>query len=159
MGESMSEVGVPARAYFLSSTGEFLPDTLVCSGYAKTILEREECSFSENGRLPLPMPVSNHSVLDFPGIESPNDLWPACAVARMGSLEQWQDAAGGGVPKALLGLRVFKCTQMLLFVVPGLEDDRPERIDMRTQASHDRLLRRTYGLWGRLQVPSNSFSF
>ena len=155
----MSETRVPARAYFLSSTGEFIPDTLICSGSATTFLEREACSFSDNGRLPLLQSISNHSDMDSFGMGEPNDLWPACAVARLGRLEQWQDAAGGSVPKALLGLRVFKCTQMLLFVVPGLEDDRPDQIDEGKRATHDRLLRRTYDLWGSLPIPSNSFSY
>jgi hypothetical protein len=77
-------------------------------------------------------------------------------MAQLGRLERWQDAAGGSVPHALLLLRVFKCAQMLLFVVPGLEDIRPDQIDKRKQAFHDQLLRRTFDRWGSLQHPQDA---
>jgi hypothetical protein len=78
-------------------------------------------------------------------------------VSQLGPLERWQDAAGGRVSSALLLLRVFKCAQMLLFVVPGLEDDQPDQIDERKRAVHDQLLRRTYDRWGSFHLPSNAF--
>lgn len=152
-GECMSEKMVQTRAYFLSSTGEFLPDTLICSGSAPTILSREICAFSDHGRLPPLAPIGNRFNSDFPQTGSPKDLWPPCAVAQLGQLERWQDAAGGSVPNVLLLLRVFKCVQMLLFVVPGLEDDRPNLIDKEKQAVHDQLLRRTIDRWGSLKLP------
>jgi|GEM_PF-4065575 len=147
-GECMSEKMVKTRAYFLSSTGEFIPDTLICSGSAPTILSRGICVFSDNGRLPSLQPIGDHFNSSSPQTGSSEDLWPPCAMAQLGSLERWQDAAGGNVPHALLLLRVFKCVQMLLFVVPGLEDDRPNFIDQRKRAFHDQLLRRTIDRWG-----------
>jgi hypothetical protein len=149
----MKKNEVPVRAYFLSSAGEFLPVTLICSGSAPTILSREVCAFSDHGRLPPLQPMGDRFNSDVPQTGSPEDLWPPCAMTQLGRLERWQDAAGGSVPQALLLLRVFKCAQMLLFVIPGLEDDKPNLIDKRKRVLHDQLLRRTFDRWGSFRDP------
>jgi hypothetical protein len=47
---------------------------------------------------------------------------PPCCIEQLGALREWTLAEGQTLPEALEGLRLFKCRQMFLLVVPGLVD-------------------------------------
>ena len=63
-----------------------------------------------------------------PELGCAGDLVPPCAVEQLGCLERWQARSKSKYPEALWDLRVFKCRQMFLLVIPGLRDGQPDMI-------------------------------
>jgi len=108
------------RALFLFPDGKLLGDNLVCSGISPSGLEGKYCPFSEGGRMPRPKPIDEASKLK---LSQFGELAPPCAIEYLGSLEAWQRAGEVRYPKELGSLKVYKCRQMFLLVVPGLRED------------------------------------
>lgn len=104
------------RSIFILKKGA-LPDDQVCGDRIDG-----PCPYSDNGRMPLPVPLTEDSDKGKAG-----DLCPPCCKQNLSSLEHW---AGGrqetfNWPQELLPLRLFKCRMWCWLVVPGLRDDDP----------------------------------
>ena len=52
------------------------------------------------------------------------DFAPSCALEQLGRLGTWQLTIGERYPHRYWDLRVYKCRQMLMLIVPGIRDDR-----------------------------------
>ena len=116
----MHNKGDKPRALFLFPDGKLLSDHLVCSGIFLSRLEGKLCPFSEGGRMPRPKPIDEASK---PKLGHFGELAPPCAVESLGILEAWQRAGEVRYPEELGLLKVYKCRQMFLLVVPGLTGD------------------------------------
>ena len=116
----MHNKGDKPRALFLSPDGKLLGDNLVCSGIFPSGLEGKHCPFSEGGRMPRLKPIDEASNLK---LGQSGELTPPCAVESLGSLEAWQRAGEVRYPEEFGSLKMFKCRQMFLLVVPGLRED------------------------------------
>ena len=111
------------KALFLAPDGHIYPDTMICSGLIPAELGGRPCPFSQNGRLPDPIPLCKNSSTYTIDKGRPSDLCPPCAKQQLGSLGHWQGHRGQTFPEELLPLRLFKCRQWLWLVIPGLRDD------------------------------------
>ena len=111
-----------ARAFFLSADGESLPDTVVCSGLENPELEGRACLFSDRGRFQLPQDQGEPDPSPSQEQDSNGELTLPCAIMQLGCLDGWQEFLGK-YPREMHDLRVFKCKQMHLFVIPGLIED------------------------------------
>ena len=67
--------------------------------------------------MPRPKPIDEASK---PELGQSGELAPPCAVESLGGLEAWQPAGEVRYPEELGSLKIFKCRQMFLLVVPGL---------------------------------------
>ena len=124
------------RAFFLSSNGESLPDTVVCSGLKLPELRGRACAYSDEGRFPMAqLPRDCESTPD-PDKDTDASLTLPCAIMQLGSLGEWREVLGDH-PPAMQDLCVFKCKQMRLFVVPGLLEDGAKRLEMEDPISTD----------------------
>ena len=121
----MSGVNTPPKALFLSPDGKIYPDTLICSGLLSAELNGQPCPYSQNGRLPDPIPLDathlNYSIDKC----KPGDLCPPCAKQQLAHLGHWQGHGQQTFPEELLPLRLFKCRMWLWLVIPGLHDAEP----------------------------------
>ena len=121
----MSGVNTPPKALFLSPDGKIYPDTLICSGLLSAELNGKPCPYSQNGRLPDPIPLDathlNYSI----DKGKPGDLCPPCAKQQLAHLGHWQGQGQQTFPEELLPLRLFKCRMWLWLVIPGLHDAEP----------------------------------
>ena len=70
--------------------------------------------------MPRPIPIEEASK---PKLGQLGELAPPCAVESLGHLEAWQPAGEVRYPEELGLLKVYKCRQMFLLVVPGLKGD------------------------------------
>jgi hypothetical protein len=95
------------RALFLFVDGQSLPDSVVCSGELPS-QKGTACIYSDRGRFPL-------NDEDGDGIDGQD---PPCALMRLGQVGAWHQILGG-FPEDMQGLPVYKCKQMLLFVLPN----------------------------------------
>lgn len=116
------------RALFLSAAGQVLADDRVCSGLEAPALGGRPCPHAEGGRMPSLQPIDAGSARRWPERGRAGDLAPPCAAVQLGSLAGWLGARTGGHPDHLLGLRLFRCRQWFLMVVPGLHDGAPDRL-------------------------------
>lgn len=116
------------RALFLFPNRKVESDDLVCSGRRPSLLEGRPCPFSQDGRAPRPVRVMEIQEGRNRLLGLPEDLAPPCAICQLGVLAAWEDTLVGAEDPRLRMLRLFKCSQMFLFVVPGLLDDSPNRI-------------------------------
>lgn len=116
------------RALFIFENGIVLPDNLICSGRAPSILSGQPCPFSDNGRFPLPQPLQVDAPTYSIDKGLPGDLCPPCCKQVLGSLGDWHGHHGRRYPDDLHALRLFKCRQWFWVVVPGLKHDNPQTI-------------------------------
>ena len=116
------------KALFLSPDGNIYPDNLICSGVIPAELNGQPCPYSQNGRMPTPVPLKADDETYSIDKGQPGDLCPPCAWQRLSSLGHWQGYKGQSYPEHLLPLRLFKCKMGFWLVVPGLDDDKPEAI-------------------------------
>lgn len=111
------------QALFLFSNGLLLGDNLICSGKLETQF-RGACKYSDDGQMPGLMRLA----FDGPSQESrlgrSGDLAPQCALEHLGDLTTWQKHIRERYPDRYSNLRVFKCRQMLMLIVPGIRNDR-----------------------------------
>jgi hypothetical protein len=119
--------GVP-RALFLSQQGMIFSDEYVCSGELPSRLGGQPCLFSDNGRIPSPCPLDEIKAKMQPKLGRIGDLAPPCAIEQLGGLEAWMGAHDVHCPDVMKPLRLFKCRQMFLLVVPGLKDSSPQEM-------------------------------
>jgi hypothetical protein len=124
-----SSVNTLPKALFLSPDGKIYPDTLICSGTISSELDGQPCPYSQNGRLPDPVPLdrtnSNYSL----DKGNPGDLCPPCAKQQLANLGHWQGHELQTFPEELLSLRLFKCRRWLWLVIPGLHDVEPTQLN------------------------------
>lgn len=73
--------------------------------------------------MPIPQPLAAEASEQAPMLGQPGDLVPTCVTEHFGSLEEWQGNQGLYPPGAG-PLRLFRCRQWHLLVVPGLRNDR-----------------------------------
>lgn len=124
----MHEKQVEPQALFLFSEGLLIEDALICSGKLETQFSGA-CKYSENGQMPGLMTLT----FDEPSQESrlgkSGDLAPQCALEHLGDLATWQKNIGERYPHRYSQLRVYKCRQMLMLIVPGIRNDRASIIE------------------------------
>jgi hypothetical protein len=113
------------RALFLFPDGKFLGDDLVCSGIYPSHLGGKPCPFAEEGKMPKPRPLDEMRAQLHPELGQVGDSVPPCAVGQLGPLWAWRRNGGVRYPSDLDQLRLFKCRQMFLLVVPGLDRENP----------------------------------
>jgi len=124
----MSNVNPSPKALFISPDGKVYPDTLICSGSLPPELQGKPCPYSQNGRLPDPVPLNPDDPGYTPDKGKPGDLCPPCAKQQLAHLGHWQGHGGQSFPEDLLPLRLFKCRMWFWLVVPGLEDNTPTEL-------------------------------
>lgn len=116
------------RALFLSPGGQALTDDRVCSGLEATTLAGKACPHADSGRMPRPRAIDARTARRWPERGQAGDLAPPCSVVQLGSLGEWLGGRPGGYPERWMGLRLFRCRQWFLLVVPGLHDRAPDRL-------------------------------
>jgi hypothetical protein len=121
----MNDLNGEPRALFTAPDGNVYSDALICSGALPADLGGKPCPFSDNGRIPLPLPLDPNDPSYTIDKGQPGDLCPPCVKQCLGSLRHWQGHGGQHFPADLLPLRLFKCRMWLWLVVPGLYDDSP----------------------------------
>jgi hypothetical protein len=129
----MHKMGEKPRALFLFPEGMFLRDDLVCSGIFPSHLDGKPCPFADEGKIPKPQPLDKVKVSIQPNLGRVGDLVPSCIVRQLGPLQAWRRGEGARYPSNLSRLRLYKCCQMFLLVMPGLAEGQ----DMQTEGSHD----------------------
>lgn len=117
------------KAFFLSPDGNIYPDTMICSGVIPAELNGQPCPFSQNGRLPDPIPLHKNGSVYTIDKGKLGDFCPPCAKQQLGPLGHWQGHHNQTFPEELLPLRLFKCRQWLWLVIPGLRDDTPTSLN------------------------------
>lgn len=130
----MAPLHQEAKALFLAPDGTIYPDTLICSGVVPAHLNGKPCPYAENGRLPGPFPLNSNDPDYSVDKGAHGDLCPPCAKQNLSNLGHWQGHGGQEYPEALLPLRLFKCRQWLWFVVPGLTEAAPTKIEVEGSA-------------------------
>jgi hypothetical protein len=123
-----------AKALFLSPDGNIYPDTFICSGVIPPELGGKPCPYACDGGIPDAIPLNPDDATYTPDKGQPGDLCPPCVKQQLSNLGHWQGHSGQTFPEELLALRLFKCRQWFWLVVPGLQDQTPDRI-----ASHNDL--------------------
>ena len=118
----MHKMGKEPRALFLFPEGMFLRDDLVCSGLFPSHLDGTPCPFADEGRMPKPQPLDEVKVSMHPKLGCVGDLVPPCAIEQLGPLQAWRRGEGVRYPSDLGPLRLYKCRQMFLLIVPGLTE-------------------------------------
>jgi hypothetical protein len=111
-----------SQALFLFSKGRLISHELICSGRITTQFEGS-CKYSQDGRMPGLKRLELNQSGQISRLGHDGDLVPRCALEQLGSLEEWQENIGETYPAQFLQLRVFKCRQMLMLIVPGLRND------------------------------------
>jgi hypothetical protein len=76
--------------------------------------------------MPKPRPLDEMRARLHPELGRVGDLVPPCVVGQLGPLWAWRRKEGVRYPFDLSPLRLFKCRQMFLLVVPGLDRQNPE---------------------------------
>lgn len=116
------------QALFLFSRGLLIADNLICSGKLETPFQGA-CKYSDNGQ----MPGLKRLLVDEKSQETRlgkgGDLAPHCALEHLGDLGTWQKNIGERYPHRYSHLRVYKCRQMLMLIVPGIRNDRASMIE------------------------------
>jgi hypothetical protein len=115
----MHKMGKKPRALFLFHDAMFLRDDLVCSGLFPSHLGGKPCPFADGGRIPQPQPLDELKASMVPMLGRIGDLVPPCVVEQLGPLREWRKCEGAWYPTDLRQLRLYKCCQMFLLVVPG----------------------------------------
>jgi hypothetical protein len=115
------------KALFPTPDGNIYPDNLVCSGAIPAELNGQPCPYSQQGRMPDPVPLDPNNPTYSADKGKPGDLCPPCALQQIGDLGHWQGYCGQHYPEHLLQLRLFKCRQGFWLVVPGLRDKEPTK--------------------------------
>jgi hypothetical protein len=111
-----------SQALFLFSRGQLISHEMICSGEKTTQFEGA-CQYSSQGRMPGLKKLEVNPSGQASRLGQVGDLAPLCALEQLGSLGKWQENIGETYPSQFLPLRVFKCRQMLMLIVPGLRDD------------------------------------
>jgi hypothetical protein len=83
--------------------------------------------------MPKSRPLDEVKVSTHPNLGRKGDLVPSCVVGQLGPLRAWRRREGARYPSDLSPLRLYKCRQMFLLVVPGLAEGR----HMKTGGSTD----------------------
>ncbi len=110
------------QALFLFSNGRLISDDLICSGKISTQF-KGSCKYAADGRMPGVVKLKDDQSGQISRLGKVGDLAPKCALEQLGSLEQWQATIGETYPAQFLQMRVYKCRQMLMFVVPGIHHE------------------------------------
>jgi len=118
----MHKMGEKPRALFLFQDGIFLRDDLVCSGIFPSHLDGKPCPFADEGKIPKQQPLGEVKVSMHSNLGRAGDLVPPCIVGQLGPLRAWRRGEGARYPSDLSPLRLYKCRQMFLLVVPGLAE-------------------------------------
>jgi hypothetical protein len=116
-----------AHALFISTDGYLYPDYLICGGLVPIERQGRVCPFSDQGRMPLPVPITPDDN-DLLARGKPGDYCPPCATHQLASLGHWQSHKAQDFPPALLPLRLFRCRQGYWLVVPGLKHQDATRL-------------------------------
>ena len=131
MTEDNNQNELIPKALFISPDGKIYPDALICFGMLSAELRGQPCPYSQDGRLPDPVPLNPDDSGYTPDKGKPGDLCPPCAKQQLAHLGHWQGHGGQSFPPDLLPLRLFKCRMWFWLVVPGLQDDAPTQLSPR----------------------------
>ncbi|NIM95173.1 MAG: hypothetical protein GTO18_15865 [Anaerolineales bacterium] len=69
----------------------------------------------------MPQILKNEEVVEEAGGEIRDLHIPACVVQVLGYFNQWPGEGACRFPKDISGLPVYKCRQMFLLVLPGIQ--------------------------------------
>jgi hypothetical protein len=116
----MNSYNDKARALFIAPNGDIYPDYLICSG---KLTESHACVYSQDGRIPPPEPLDPSAKNYSSEKGEPGELCPPCVKQQLTSLGHWEGHRGNTYPEDLKPLRLFKCSQWLWLVIPGLFND------------------------------------
>jgi hypothetical protein len=72
--------------------------------------------------MPTPIPLDEVAVRRTPKLGKMGEWAPPCCIEQLGALGEWEPAERASLPASLEELRLFKCRQMFVLVVPGLVD-------------------------------------
>jgi hypothetical protein len=111
------------QALFLFSNGLLVADDLICSGELETQFTGP-CKYSSSGKMPGLIRLAFDRDTRESRLGRNGDFAPQCALEQLGSLGTWQLTIGERYPHRYWDIRVFKCRQMLMLIVPGIRDDR-----------------------------------
>lgn len=114
------------RALFLFPNSKIYPDSLICSGILPDEFGGKPCPFSNDGRMPDPVPLDPNNPTYTIDKGEPGDLCPPCVKQQLSHLGHWQGHGKQQFPEHLLSLRLFKCRQWFWLVVPGLQHENPK---------------------------------
>lgn len=120
----MHDLNGEPRALFLSARGPLYPDSIICSGILPPQLEGRQCPYSDQGRMPYPQPLVEIETHARPQLGKTGDFAPPCAIEQLGNLATWGENSSLVFPQTFLTLRIYKCRQMFLLVVPGIDHHR-----------------------------------
>ncbi len=116
------------QALFFSNDGSLYSDSLICSGLLPAKLGGKPCPFAVSKQMPSPQPLSDEDA-DYDARKgNPGDLAPPCALLHVGPVSHWEGHDRYFLPEEILPLRLFFCRQEFWFVVNGLANDEPTRI-------------------------------
>jgi len=121
-GVDMHEKHGKPQALFLFSNGQLIDADLICSGNLETQFEGP-CKFSADGKMPGLIRLAFNGDTQESRLGRNGDFAPKCALEQLGSLGTWQLDIGERYPHRYRDLRVFKCRQMLMLIVPGIRND------------------------------------
>jgi hypothetical protein len=122
-GVEMAESHSKPRALFLFPDIDPEPDYVVCSGLLPSHLKGQHCPYSDHGNIPLDMEASGLDTRDMQEVYEPLAFAPSCIVLYLGRLGDWQGEIPLKYPEEMAHLPLFKCMQMFLLVIPGMEKD------------------------------------
>lgn len=121
----MNSYNDKAKALFIAPNGDIFPDYLICSG---KLTGSHACIYSQDGRIPSPEPLDPSATNYSPEKGRPGELCPPCVKQQLASLGHWEGHRGHTYPEELKPLRLFKCSQWLWLVIPGLFNDNADVI-------------------------------
>ena len=82
--------------------------------------------YSDGGRLPALIRLGVPKTRGETKMGREGEFAPPCALEHLGSLATWQMVYGESYPQEYLRLRVFKCRQMMLLIVPRICHDQAD---------------------------------
>jgi hypothetical protein len=108
------------RALFLSPDGTIYSDEQVCSGAVPGRQKGKPCPLSDSGRIRFGWPTPDGPSPTTPTAAEAPVAIPPCVVEQLGTLGDWMGKGKTRYPPQLWPLRLMKCAQMFLLVVPGV---------------------------------------
>jgi hypothetical protein len=108
------------RALFLSPDGTTYSEERVCSGAVPGQQKTKPCPLSDSGRIRFGWATPNGPSPMTRTVPETSLTIPLCVVEQLGTLGDWMGKGKIRYPPELWPLRLMKCAQMFLLVVPGI---------------------------------------
>jgi hypothetical protein len=111
------------RALFLFREDDPQPDRCVCSGEFPSHLGGEQCTYSESGRIPAPIPGASGEAIGEGDVPSLSEGVPPCIVLYLGRVSEWKGGWRLNCPPDLRSHALYKCKQMFLLILLSRESE------------------------------------